>query len=756
MSFWDELKRRKVVRVVTAYAVVAWVVVEVVTAVEEPLGLPSWTDTFVIVLLGVGFLVAAILAWAFDVTPDGVRRTAPAGDGTPISPTPMGRYAVTALGAGLFGAATVWFFTRDSDTRWLNEVALPEVEAALGRGDWQSAFAAATAIEGRLVDVPELDELWARTAWTTSIGSDPSGARVSRRPYAASEAAWEPLGETPLDDIRVPFGVSELRFELDGYATLHRTIGHGMVNFPLPELHVGLEAQNEALAGKTLVPGFSLAVGGQTISVNDFHLGHHEVTNHEFKAFVDAGGYEQQSLWEPIVVDGDTLSWDAGIRLFIDTTGRPGPSGWEAGDYPAGEGEHPVEGVSWYEAMAYARWAGEELPSAEHLWRSFQLRSVPWLLSESNFNGSGTRSVLESRAISHTGAYDLVGNVREWTSTPIGQDYVILGGSWTDPYYVVGVGNVSAPPTNRIGGNGFRLAVTTDEPAVKAAVRAVVRPAGLGRYPVPDRAPVPPELFEAYRSLFDYERGPLNEELEERIESRSWVHEVVSIDAGYRDERMRLHLYLPTVGSPPFQTVVYWPGWDTFRGGVSVEEYFSEQADFIVRSGRALAFPVYKGTFERGSGTPIPAFGSTDNRDITLDAVKDLRRSLDYLETRPDIDARSFAFYGYSWGGITAPIALAHEARLKAAVVHIGGSPDLSATPEVDPVNALPRVGVPVLILSGEFDTVMPIENARHYYQILGSSEKRHIVTRGSHFIPRNELIRESLAWLDLHLGRVR
>jgi len=203
--------------------------------------------------------------------------------------------------------------------------------------------------------------------------------------------------------------------------------------------------------------------------------------------------------------------------------------------------------------------------------------------------------------------------------------------------------------------------------------------------------------------------------------------------------------------------VIYWPGWDTFGGTVPVEEYFAEQADFIVGNGRALAFPVYNGTFERaGRERRIPAFGSTANRDITVDAVKDLRRSLDYLETRTEIDARSFALYGYSWGGVTAPIVLAHEDRLKAAVVHIGGLPDLSATPEVDPVNALPRVEVPFLLLSGEFDSIMPVANARHYFQLLGSEEKKHVVTQGVHFVPRTELIRESLDWLDTYLGEPR
>ena len=115
MSFWNELKRRKVVRVAMAYAVGAWVVVEVITALEEPLGLPNWTDTLVIVLLGIGFFVTVMLAWAFDVTPDGVQRTAPAPVGEPGAGAPAGRYAATALGAGLVGAFTVWFFTADSD-----------------------------------------------------------------------------------------------------------------------------------------------------------------------------------------------------------------------------------------------------------------------------------------------------------------------------------------------------------------------------------------------------------------------------------------------------------------------------------------------------------------------------------------------------------------------------------------------------------------------------------------------------------------
>jgi len=70
-----ELKRRHVFRVGIAYAIVAWVLVQIVVSVKEPLRLPDWADTLVIVILAVGFIVALILAWAFEMTPDGIRRT---------------------------------------------------------------------------------------------------------------------------------------------------------------------------------------------------------------------------------------------------------------------------------------------------------------------------------------------------------------------------------------------------------------------------------------------------------------------------------------------------------------------------------------------------------------------------------------------------------------------------------------------------------------------------------------------------------
>jgi TolB-like protein len=75
MSFWGELRRRNVVKVGTAYAIVAWLLIQVASDVFPALQLPAWTVTFVTALLIIGFPIALILAWAYELTPEGIKKT---------------------------------------------------------------------------------------------------------------------------------------------------------------------------------------------------------------------------------------------------------------------------------------------------------------------------------------------------------------------------------------------------------------------------------------------------------------------------------------------------------------------------------------------------------------------------------------------------------------------------------------------------------------------------------------------------------
>ena len=89
MSLLGEIKRRKVFQVAAVYAVMAWLIIQIIDVVGEPLNLPGWIDAVVIVLLAVGFPIAVILAWAFDVTPQGIK---PASDiqGGSVAPQAAG------------------------------------------------------------------------------------------------------------------------------------------------------------------------------------------------------------------------------------------------------------------------------------------------------------------------------------------------------------------------------------------------------------------------------------------------------------------------------------------------------------------------------------------------------------------------------------------------------------------------------------------------------------------------------------------
>ena len=77
LNFWQEMKRRKVVRVVPVYCAAAFVLLELVDIIAEPFGLPDWTLKLVAVLLSIGLVISIIFSWVYDITPEGVKKTGP-------------------------------------------------------------------------------------------------------------------------------------------------------------------------------------------------------------------------------------------------------------------------------------------------------------------------------------------------------------------------------------------------------------------------------------------------------------------------------------------------------------------------------------------------------------------------------------------------------------------------------------------------------------------------------------------------------
>jgi formylglycine-generating enzyme required for sulfatase activity/dienelactone hydrolase len=672
---------------------------------------------------------------------------------------------LTLLVLGISAAA----FTRTARVLWARARTIPSLQFRVASGDWETAYRLAKRLESYLPGDSGVAELRSTFADAVRIEGSPPGARIYRRAYSA-DGSWEFLGVAPLARVILPRYpvVSQLRFEAPRYATgfdVAAATAHS--GYGSPTVRFALMPDSAVVDGMILVPGGQVITGmpkidpSESARIVDFYLGRLEVTNREYQVFVDSGGYQRRDLWtEDFLLDGRRLSWEEAMRRFVDQTGRPGPSTWEAGRYAPDRGDHPVGGVSWFEAMAYARFRGARLPNVFQWARAARFAATGSIVTASNIERvrGGTVPVGSFPGMSGSGALDMAGNAREWVvneSKSAGGRY-ILGGGWSDPSYAFYESAIH-PPLDRSATNGIRLARPVDEAAASddadRPIEPIFRDYRLER-------PVPDETFRFYRRLFAYDALPLNARVEQRDSTARWIREKVSYAAAYSGERIIAHIFLPVDARPPYQTVVFFPGSTALRAHSSDSLLSVSMFDYLVDGGRAVVYPVYKGTYERDDGMETSDPDTTNRyREHVIAWQQDARRTLDYLISRPDIDSARVGYLGFSWGGRLAGVMLSMEPRFKAAVLSVAGLNARRAQPEVDDLNYMPRVNVPVLMLNGRHDNTFPLETAaRPMFDLLGTpaAEKRFVVVEGVHYVPRNALIRETLEWFDRHLGAVR
>lgn len=668
---------------------------------------------------------------------------------------------IASVAAGLAAIAIAgWFWQRASKARWARETALPEIGRLLAEDDFTKAAGLAQEARRVLPNDPALEKLWMQATLEVSPVTDPPGADVSYRPMRGQSQAWERIGRTPLLKIRVPKGFYLWRFTRAGFIPAYRICPTWSLIFPGADiLTVRLDPEGSLPAGMIRVPGgkIGLATPGldqlPTVGLDDYLIDRCEVTNAEYQKFVDTGGYLRHEYWkQPLLRGGRTMAWAEAIALFRDATGQRGPATWELGHFPKGQERNPVAGVSWYEAAAYAEFAGKSLPTVYHWNWAAQTRASMLIVPGSNFSGTGTVPVGGDGAVSGFGTADMAGNVKEWcwNESAEGKRY-ILGGGFGEPTYMF-IDQDAQSPWDRRPNYGFRC-VKLFSPTPSEAVGRIE-----GNFrDYSKEKPASDELFRAYKGLYAYDKGELNAQVEATETTEDWTREKVSFNAAYGNERVIAYLYLPKNAPPPWQTVVYFPGSDAIYTDAFA---LSPWPEFVPKSGRALLAPVYKGTFERRDQLKSDTPEQTALwRDHIIEWSKDLGRSLDYLQTRTDIDSGKLAYFGWSWGGATAPILLAVENRFQAAILGSGGLEFARTLAEADQINFAPHVKVPILMLNGRYDHFFPVESSQvPLYRLLGTPEKdkKHVLYETGHAPPRKEVIRESLDWLDKYLGPVK
>jgi eukaryotic-like serine/threonine-protein kinase len=665
--------------------------------------------------------------------------------------------------------AGLWAWRSGAAARTARNVTLPEALRMADLDRHGEAFVLATEAERAIPADPVLASLWPRISRTATITTSPEGADVSFA-LIGGDDTWHPVGRTPLENVRMPRGVYRWRFAKAGLET--REVVRATAIVFLPGLDQGLTLTPPGTIPPEIVmvsvppAGLRLTITGFNfnipVSTPDFLIDRAEVTNNEFKAFVDAGGYAKREYWtEPFVRNGQPLDWSAAMALFRDRTGRPGPATWQGGAPPTGEDPFPVTGVSWYEAAAYAAFRGKRLPTIYHWSHAASPELGDAVTRTSNYGKTGPRPAAAPRGLGPYGTVDMAGNVKEWVWNDNGHGArYLLGGAWNDPDYAFLYSDFRSP-FDRSETNGFRCMKDAGQPAAAALSAAIAPPSR--NYA--SEKPVAEAIYRIYAEQYAYDRTPLEPRLEKTDDSSAqWRREIVSIAPAYGGERLPINVFLPKNVKPPFQTVLFFPGSGAIRTASSATLLDLNAIDFVLMSGRAVAYPIYKYTYERSDPTWTSSW-PTPTRAYTTwvqQIVTDARRTLDYLDTRSDLADKQVAYYGISWGARMAPVTIALDPRIRVGVLLMGGLGSSAPVPEADPFNFVPRVRVPILMLNGDEDFIFPLETMqRPMFEALGTppADKKHVLYPGGHEIvatKRSQIVQEVVAWLDKYLGRVQ
>jgi len=368
----------------------------------------------------------------------------------------------------LGGTAIYRWRVRNQEREWARLEAIPEVRRLLGESETIEAFNLALRAQEVLPDDPTLAGLLDAASGEVDIDSNPPGALVSYRPYARGD--WVTLGTTPLRQVRLPDRELVVRFERDGSPVHER----GFLPAFGISLTVRLEDSSEAseasdangardasgASDAVWIPAGAFVLGAEPMSLAEFRIDQSELTNAEFQRFIDAGSYDDPAAWTTtFAAHGISVDGERAAAEFRDTTGRPGPAAWELSRHAAGRADHPVRGVSWFEAAAFCEWAGKSLPTFYHWKHAAGVSPRDNMLAASNMAGTsvadGPVAVGSTESFGINGTVDIAGNVREWVWNESRLGRYVLGGAWDSPTYVF-TGYEAADPWDRGLTNGFR------------------------------------------------------------------------------------------------------------------------------------------------------------------------------------------------------------------------------------------------------------------------------------------------------------
>ena len=480
------------------------------------------------------------------------------------------------LAVMMLGAGAAWLIKRYRDARWAREVAVPEISrlADQGRfGEFGEAYTLAVKAEKSIPGDPVLARLWPVISYQTSVETTPAGAAVYRRAYSDVNAPWELVGHTPFKNFRQPRGNFVWKFEKQGFATVLRTTAALFGWYPPPIGQPVTATVTLDEAGKFLLEwcGFRQ----KNIPTHCSSRAMKAYRNCRLRTIGSTNMKSPTGSSRPSSIkvdirsvsigkwtfrnDGKHLSWDEAMALFRDAAGRPGPKDWIQGEYPEGRGRLSCDRHQLVRSRGLCGVCRKEFAN------DLSLESCRRTVFGGFHRASKQLRQFGCFAGRQQAWHESVGQLRHgWQCEGMDLDRSrirqalrprrSLGRTRTICSSIRTHNRRFFVPSNI----GFRCVKYIDPESIpKIAYDAMPSP----RRDLSKEKPASDLLFQAYRSLYSYDKTPLNASVEPfRPGEEDWKAERITYTAGYGNERAIAYLFLPKKAKPPFQTVVFFPG----------------------------------------------------------------------------------------------------------------------------------------------------------------------------------------------------
>ncbi len=675
-----------------------------------------------------------------------------------------------------------WYLWHQSNLNWASENVKKVAELAKNEKNFE-AYDLAQKIQTYIPNNEELNDLMPTITDKLSVDSTPSGSKVYLKRFLPDEKGNFPerelVGTTPIKDMQIARGHYILQVEREGFAPFERTISGtipridgNFIDSPPIEIKAELLESNQIPQNMVYVPkgkyklvNWSRPMQNE-VELDDFYIDKYEVSNKDFKEFIDKGGYLTKAFWTyPFIKGGEEIPLEEAVKNFKDKTGLPAPRSWSNQNFPEGEENFPVTGITWYEAAAYAAFRGKKLPTIFQWEKAARdgisdprYNAMPWGLIRqgettdfrANFGAKQTIPVQNFEfGMSPFGAFNMAGNVSEWVLNRNVDNYVTSGGAWNDLPYAFGfLGEY--PGFYSSDKLGFRCVKTVNNAKDNQGSQ------DLPSVEVPEYKISSEDDYKIWLTHYQYDKKPLNAKVIETTQTESWTREKITF-TGENDEKAIAYFYLPKNYENPLQVIHYLPPGDVVIGVRSLPDSVEMFLTPILKSGRAVFTVVLKGYNERPYPKTYepPKRETVEFRKQAVNWMTDLRRGLDYLETRKEIDFKSLSFVGISNGANLGILTLGVEKRYNSAILVGGGLNKkwLSWIPEANFINFAPHSKLPKLIINGRYDEANPLKtNAEPLYKTL-SEPKELVIYDGGH-IPTIEFFSKTVnSWLDKQIA---